>query len=176
MILHYDVLVVSYWLRLLSQADDILNLYIWTNFHLIRKPFSSINIPPPWHFLNSSFPSLHLLLFPSPASSALHQFFPNTGPHPLMPPKNGPWALEGVKRRLRQEQVERERAASAWYRLREERDNLQEIIPYEARNAGSVGSSNCYLFVLVLICVILSLCILVLCGTVLSLLKKDNER
>ncbi len=142
--LYFDVLVVSYWLRLLSQADDILNLFIWTAFHLIRKPYSSLNIPPPWHFLNSSFPSLHLLLFPSPASSAFHLFFPNTDPHPLMPPKPGPWALEGAKRRLRQEQVARERAASDWYRQGEERKNLQEIIPLEARNAGSRGSSNCY--------------------------------
>ena len=73
-----------------------------------------------------------------------------------MPPKPGPWALEGVKRRLRQEQAARERAASDWYRLREdrqreERENLQAIIPFEARNAGSIGSSNCCLIVLVLI-------------------------
>jgi hypothetical protein len=152
-------------------------LFIWTAFHLIRKPYSPFNIPPPpWHFLNSSFPSLHLLVFPSPASSAFDLFFPNTDPHPLMPPKPGPWALEGVKRRLRQEQVARERAASERYRQREERDNLREITPLEERNAGGRGSSNCYLFVLVLICFILSLSVLVLCGTVLSLLKKDNER
>ena len=125
---------------------------------------------PPSQALFEIFPSFPP--FPSPASSAFHHFFPNADPHPLMPPKNGPWALEGVKRRLRQEQVDRERAASAWYRLREERDNLQDFVPFEARNAGSGGSSNCYLFVLVFLCVILSLVILVLCGTVVSLLHK----
>ena len=138
--------------------------------------------PPPWHFLNPSFPSLHPLVFPSPASSAFDSFFPHTHRHPRMPPKTGPWALEGVKRRLRQEQVARERAASERYRQREEReqreewDNLRAITPVEERSVGGIGAWNCYLCVLVFICVILLLCVVVLCGTVYTLLKKDNER
>jgi hypothetical protein len=37
--------------------------------------------------------------------------------------KPGPWQLNVVKKRLRAEQIERENAASAWYRDKERRDN-----------------------------------------------------
>jgi hypothetical protein len=43
-----------------------------------------------------------------------------------MPSKSGPWLLDRVKRRLRQEQVVREEAASERYKQQEEREKVQQ--------------------------------------------------
>ena len=93
-----------------------------------------------------------------------------------MPERPGPGTLDKVKRRLRREQVVREQAASARYRQEEERHNRQQnSIPVDS-NVGRDSSSNCVLIVLVVFCILLILCVLALCGAVLSLVKKENER
>jgi hypothetical protein len=112
-----------------------------------------------------------------------------------MPERSGPWALDKVKRRLRQEQVAREQAASARYRLLEQPPNLQENSTLSERyihqeqpayirertilvdsNAGRRSCSDCLLVVLVLFCFFLTLVALALSGVVFSLLQKENER
>ncbi len=131
---HCDVLVVRYWLGLLSQAANILNLSFWTVPHLIRKPYSSYYTPPPCHIfwiLPFHFhPSLCVPYpwpWPTSSTSTFFHFLPLPDPTPLMPERPGPWALDKVKRRLRREQVAREQragsrqqAASARYRQEEE--------------------------------------------------------
>ncbi len=70
----------------------------------------------------------------------------------------------------------REQAASARYRKQEETLNFEQIpIPVES-NVGNSSSSSCVLLVLVLYCFLLSLSVQALCGAVLSLVKKENER
>ena len=59
-----------------------------------------------------------------------------------MPPKPGPWSLDNVKARLRQEQVEREKEASARYREQEARRAKQETV-------GETSLSRCVLVVFV---------------------------
>lgn len=85
-----------------------------------------------------------------------------------MPQKAGPWSLDKVKARLRQEQVEREEEASARYRQREARRAKEEIV-------GETDLSRCVLVVLVLCFVLLSVVVLALCAVIWSLVKKDNE-
>ncbi len=53
-----------------------------------------------------------------------------------MPQKAGPWSLDKVKTRLRQEQVEREEEASARYRQHEARRAKEETV-------GGTGLSRC---------------------------------
>ena len=81
-----------------------------------------------------------------------------------MPKKSGPWELNEVKSRLRQEQVARETAATQRYRDLEERG--------QQANRGETSQSNCVLLVLVVACLVLALCLLLLSGAVLSLSKK----
>jgi hypothetical protein len=76
--------------------------------------------------------------------------------------------LDKVKLRLRQEQVEREKAASARYRQQEARREKEEIV-------GGTTLSRCVLTVLVLCFVLLSVVVLVLCATIWSLVQKQNE-
>ena len=85
-----------------------------------------------------------------------------------MPQKAGPWSLDKVKARLRQEQVQREEEASARYRQREARRAKEEIV-------GETGLSRCVWVVLVLCVVLLSVVVLALCAVIWSLVKKDNE-
>ena len=78
----------------------------------------------------------------------------------------GPWALDKVKKRLRAEQVQREKAASARYRLLEDKRRDEE--------GRSVSSSGCHcsvLFVLTLCCLLLLLVVLLLCFVVLRIAK-----
>jgi hypothetical protein len=81
-----------------------------------------------------------------------------------MSERPGPWQLDRVKARLRQEQVVRESAASARYRRKE--DN----------NKPKTSYSDCIICGLVLCCVLLSLSVVFLCSVVLALSKKSNER
>ncbi len=85
-----------------------------------------------------------------------------------MPKKAGPWSLDKVKARLRQEQEEREVEASARYRQQEARRAKEETI---------VGTSfsRCVLVVFVLCFLLLSVVIVALCGVIFSLLKRENE-
>ena len=80
-----------------------------------------------------------------------------------MPKKHGPWHLNEVKSRLRQEQVERERAASQRHRQQEERA--------QGGNRGETSQSNCVLLLLALCLFLLALCLLLLSGTVFSLVQ-----
>jgi hypothetical protein len=88
-----------------------------------------------------------------------------------MPERPGPWALDNVKRRLRHEQVVRERAASARYRRAEERQNRQQNPIPVVRDS----LSSCVVIVLVVFCILLILCVVALCGAVLSLVKNEKE-
>ena len=83
-----------------------------------------------------------------------------------MPKNPGPGDLNEVKSRLRQEQVERERAASLRYRQQEERD--------QGGNRDETSQSNCVLFLLILCLFLLALCLLLLSGTVFSLVLVQN--
>jgi hypothetical protein len=83
-----------------------------------------------------------------------------------MPPKPGPWSLDKVKARLRQEQVEREKEASRRYRQLEARRAKEETV-------GGTGLSRCVLVVFVLCFVLLTLVVISLCAVIVSLLKKE---
>jgi hypothetical protein len=89
-----------------------------------------------------------------------------------MPDRPGPWTLNKVERRLRQEQVAREQAASARYRQQEQPLNNQQTPILVESNVGRSSRSDCLLVALVLFCFILILAILALCGAVLSLLRE----
>ncbi len=87
-----------------------------------------------------------------------------------MPPKPGPWQLDKVKRRLREEQIAREQAASARYRLQEADRIVEQNI-----NQGSGKNLPLVLLVCVLVFLLL-VCVVALCAVVVFLLAKDNER
>ena len=83
-----------------------------------------------------------------------------------MPQKAGPWSLDKVKTRLRQEQVEREKEASARYRRQEAaRRAKQETV-------GETSFSRGVLCVVLLCFVLLSVVVLALCAVIVSLLKQ----
>ncbi len=86
-----------------------------------------------------------------------------------MPKKPGPWDLNEVKSRLRQEQVERERAASLRYRQQKERDQ-----------DGHRGESRCLRFfvllVLALSCFLLAASVVFFSRLVFFLVQKLDER
>ena len=82
--------------------------------------------------------------------------------------KAGPWSLDKVKEKLRQEQVEREEEAIARYRQQEAKRAKEETV-------GGTSLSRCVLVVLVLCFVLLSMVVLALCAVILSLVKKENE-
>ncbi len=84
-----------------------------------------------------------------------------------MPNERGPWELNKVKARLRQEQVQREKAASERYRQKEAKAKEQIV--------GEARSSNCVLVVLLLCCFFFVIVVLALCTVVLSLTKRYNE-
>ncbi len=75
--------------------------------------------------------------------------------------------LEKVKKRLRAEQVEREKAASARHRRQEEKQ-LQQGTDSKVRTSACQCS---VLLVLSLCCILLSLAVLVLSSVVLRILK-----
>ncbi len=83
-----------------------------------------------------------------------------------MPPKPGPWSLDNVKARLRQEQVEREKEASRRYRQLEARRAKEETL-------GGTGFSRCLLVVFVLCFALLTLVVIALCAVIVSLLKNE---
>jgi hypothetical protein len=98
-----------------------------------------------------------------------------------MPAKPGPWQLDRVKRRLRQEQIAREEAASRRYAQQEERVKVrrnpnqdEQRLSLEDRNLG-----GCNWAVILLVCVLVFLLlviVLVLCAVVFHLLQKGNEK
>ena len=113
---------------------------------------------------------------PSPFVSKLFLFLPPCAfsphcPHAYipcsMPKKAGPWSLDKVKERLRQEQVEREKEASARYRQLEAKRAKEETV-------GGTSLSRCVLVVLVLFSVVLFVVVLALCAVILTLVKKEN--
>jgi hypothetical protein len=97
-----------------------------------------------------------------------------------MPAKPGPWQLDKVKRRLRQEQVAREEAVSERYAQQEERGQVRrntnqddQALSLQERNLG-----GCHYVVILLVSVLVFLLlvlVLVLCAFVFHLLKKGNE-
>ena len=84
-----------------------------------------------------------------------------------MPKKAGPWSLDKVKERLRQEQVEREEEAIARYRQQEAKRAKEETV-------GGTSLSRCVLVVFVLFSAVLSVVALALCAVILTLVKKEN--
>ena len=95
---------------------------------------------------------------------------------PNNPP--GPWVLDKVKKRLRAEQVERERIASARYRQEEDRMALaryrQEERHVQQRRDSQGQPSSCQcsvLLVLTLCSCLLSLAVIVLLSFVLRVSK-----
>ena len=95
---------------------------------------------------------------------------------PKTPP--GPWALDKVKKRLRAEQLERERIASARYRQEEDRRALaryrQEERNVQQRRDSQGQPSSCQcsvLLVLTLCSCLLSLAVIVLLSFVLRVSK-----
>ncbi len=95
----------------------------------------------------------------------------------------GPWQLDRVKRRLRQEQVAREEEASERYKQQEERVKVQQNTnQYEKRlsvQERNVGGCHWAVVLLSLVCVLVFLllvCVLVLCAVVWHLVKKENEQ
>ena len=97
-----------------------------------------------------------------------------------MPAKPGPWQLDKVKRRRRQEQVAREKAASERYAQQEERGQVRrntnldvQALSLQERN---LGGCHCVVILLVSVLIFLLLVlVLVLCAFVFHLLKKGNE-
>jgi hypothetical protein len=96
-----------------------------------------------------------------------------------MPAKPGPWQLDKVKRRLRQEQVAREEAASERYAQQEERGQVRrttnlddQALSLQERN---LGSCHCVILLVSVIVFLLLVLVLVLCAFVFHLLKKGNE-
>ena len=86
-----------------------------------------------------------------------------------MPRQPGPWSLDNVKAKLRQEQLEREKEASARYRRQEAaRRAKQETV-------GKTSFSRGVLCVVLFCFVLLSVVVLALCAVILSLLNKENE-
>lgn len=79
----------------------------------------------------------------------------------------GPWELNEVKKRLRAEQVNREKAASERYRQQEEGGQGEG-------NKGVRKCSDCILIVLVLCCFLLSLSVLALSSVILAQARKEN--
>jgi hypothetical protein len=98
-----------------------------------------------------------------------------------MPSKSGPWQLDKVKRRLRQEQVAREEAASERYKQEEDREKVlqntnqdEQRLSLQERNVGV-----CHWAVILLVCVLVFLllvCVLALCAVLWHLVKKENEK
>ncbi len=132
---------------------------IWSVVHLILRADSQF-LPPP---LN-----VESFLFRSPVLPLTFKHFIPASAFPPSPflsmPENrpGPWALGKVKKRLRAEQVQREKAASARYRRQEDKQKDEE--------AHSVKSSACQCSVLLLLtfcCLLLSFAVLVLSSIVL---------
>jgi hypothetical protein len=86
-----------------------------------------------------------------------------------MPKKSGPWQLNDVKARLRAEQVGRERAASARYRVQERLDLVEDNATPE--NTGKTSCAHCILL-LALSCFLFSLSVVAFAFAYLSLVKK----
>ncbi len=148
---------------------------VWKwSFELGGQPFESFFLDRCPPHTNSGFTisvpplNLHSFLFSPPVIPPTFKHFvlaPAFPPSPYLsmpatPP--GPWTLDKVKKRLRAEQVQREKAASARYRRQENRQQDEE--------AQSVKSSACQcslLVVLTVCCLLLSLIVLVLSSVVL---------
>ena len=84
---------------------------------------------------------------------------------PANPP--GPWTLDKVKKRLRAEQVQREKSASERYR-RPEQKELRE----KGKTRETSACQGCLLVVLTLCCILLSIVVLVLSSVVLRTVTK----
>jgi hypothetical protein len=120
------------WDEITSHMDPSSNMDKRNVVHLIRKLFSyNLQQLPPPTFLNSLFSFFPLCLSSSSPVFPSFLIFEPSSSHPLpsMPEKSGPWQLNRVKARLRREQVEREEAASARYRVTEPQD----------KNSGKTG-------------------------------------
>ena len=116
--------------------------------------------------------NVHSFLFSPTCPPSNFQTLPLLPPVPscVMPVNQpGPWALDKVKKRLRAEQVQREKAASARYRRQEKKQLDQE--------AQTVKTSACQcslLLVLTLCCILLSLVVLVLSSVVLRIVREGK--
>ena len=95
----------------------------------------------------------------SPVFISFFIFLPYSHPLPSMTHRPGPWQLDRVKARLRQEQVEREQAASARYRQAEPKEK-------------NTSWTDCLLFCLIVRIILLILSVLLLSGVLLSFVKK----
>ena len=132
-------------------------MFIGTAPHPICTPCGSRDFPLNPKFLNCSF-------FSPPPPSPCPPHCPHSYPPTSMPQQLGPWSLDNVKAKLRQEQVEREKEASARYRRQEAaRRAKQETVGETSFSRG------------VLCFVLLSVVVLALCAVILSLLNKENE-
>jgi hypothetical protein len=85
----------------------------------------------------------------------------------MRPNRPGPWALDKVKKRLRAEQVQRERLASERYRQEENQGQEQE-----AKTIQTVSTQSPLLLFLGFACLLLLLLVLVLSSVVVALGKK----
>jgi hypothetical protein len=140
---------------------------------ITSPPVHTFRILPFWPSL--PFPSS------SPTAPAFFHFYPFSDPLTRMPSKSGPWQLDKVKRRLRQEQVAREEAASERYKQEEDREKVQQNtnqdeqrLSLQERNVGF-----CHWAVILLVCVLVFLllvCVLALCAVLCHLVKKENEK
>ena len=87
---------------------------------------------------------------------------------PATPP--GVRALDKVKKRLRAEQLQREEAASARYRLQANRQQDKD-----SNSSQSSGGQCSVLLVLSLCCLLLLLIVLVLCAVVVRLQSRGQQ-
>ena len=85
----------------------------------------------------------------------------------MRPNRPGPWALDKVKKRLRAEQVQRERLASERYRQAEDQGREQE-----SKTIQTVSHHSPLLLFLGCACLLLLVLVLVLSSVVLALAKK----
>ena len=115
--------------------------------HNLKFSFSPL-CPPPLFWRLHSFNNL--ASFPTPYA---------------MRKQPGPWELNEVKKRLRAEQVKREKAASERYRQQEEGGQ-------DEGKKGVRKCSDCILIVLVLCCFFLSLSVLALSSVILAQARK----
>ena len=97
-----------------------------------------------------------------------------------MPKNLGPWQLDKVKLRLRQEQEAREEAASERYRRQAETAKVQQIkkqdeqrLSLQERNVG--WGHWAVIFLVCVLVFLLIVCVLALCAVVLHLVNKDKE-
>ena len=164
----YDVRVILYgeeWVGWTGWGSKNLKMNV---LHLIQESITITN-GPPYFWILPFFSLLPPSAFVRPHSSLC---LPPSPPSIfVMPKKAGPWQLNDVKARLRAEQVGRERAASARYRVQERLDLVEDNAT--PQNTGKTSWAHC-IFLLALSCFLLSLSLSVVAFAFayLSLVKK----